>query len=579
MVRASACADMSSPWSAARSRRWRRRCRARRRCRRSAARRPSSASGSVTSASTHRCRGPARRPPPPAARAPGPTRRPAHPGRRLAGELGADAARPARDQHGLPAREVRDAPSVLLGSRAPPEWALFACRCSLLSVAQQAETGLPEVTSTLETQPPPPRNRPAASARSGSRSSAPGSPACAWPSPSGAAARPTSSSSSGPTRSAAPGATTPIPAPPATCSPTSTRSPSRRTPTGRALVRGGPRSRPTWRASDRCDVRRHYVFGADVVGRRWDDAARRWHVETAAGEFRAQVVVSAAGAWPIPCPDIPGLDSFRGPVMHSARWDHSHDLRGKRVAVIGTGACAIQVVPAIQPVVAASRSTSDARLDRPPHRPPGKPLVRRAYRLFPGLQKAIRGAAIRDARVPGRLLTMYHRLEPVGSVRWPNLERRPRPELRTALTPDYTIGCKRILITNDCYPAVAAPNAELVTSGIAEVRPHSIVTRDGLERPTGHDRAGHGLPRDRPADRTEDLRPGRTQPRPGVGRRHGDQPEHDGGRVPEPVPAGRAERRRRPHLDGLHDRVAAGLRHRRPARPWRPRAWRSSRPR
>src|SRR5215207_11130449 len=104
--------------------------------------------------------------------------------------------------------------------------------------------------------------------------------------------------------------------------------------------------------ADRFDVRRHCVFGADVTAARWDDAAQRWLVRTTAGVVIAQVLVSAAGALADPTyPDIPGLGSFAGTVMHSARWDADRDLTGERVAVIGTGASAVQVVPAIQPVV------------------------------------------------------------------------------------------------------------------------------------------------------------------------------------------------------------------------------------
>src|SRR6185312_2108961 len=96
----------------------------------------------------------------------------------------------------------------------------------------------------------------------------------------------------------------------------------------------------------------HTVFGADVTSARWDDAARRWLVRTTAGEFQAQVLISAAGALADPTyPDIPGLDTFEGTVMHSARWDDGHDLAGERVAVVGTGASAIQIVPAVQPIV------------------------------------------------------------------------------------------------------------------------------------------------------------------------------------------------------------------------------------
>jgi cation diffusion facilitator CzcD-associated flavoprotein CzcO len=240
--------------------------------------------------------------------------------------------------------------------------------------------------------------------------------------------------------------------------------------------------------AERYGVREHCVFDADVTSARWEDASRRWHVSTTAGEFRAQVLVSAAGALADPTyPDIPGLDTFAGTVMHSARWDHSHDLAGERVAVVGTGASAIQVVPAIQPVVdsvAVYQRTPPWIVPRTDH--PVKPVLRRVYRLFPGLQKAIRGALylMREFLVLG-MAKRRRFLKPVGALAKAHLERQVRdPKLREALTPDYTIGCKRILISSDYYPAVAAPNAELVTSGIAEVRPHSIVTQDGLERPT-----------------------------------------------------------------------------------------------
>src|SRR3954471_24417840 len=140
--------------------------------------------------------------------------------------------------------------------------------------------------------------------------------------------------------------------------------------------------------ADRFDVRRHCEFGADVSSARWDDAARRWLVRTSAGEFRAQVLISAAGALADPTyPEIPGLDTFEGTVMHSARWDESHDLTGERVAVIGTGASAIQIVPAIQPTVesvAVYQRTAPwivPRTDRPTNR-----WARFLYRHVPVFQ-------------------------------------------------------------------------------------------------------------------------------------------------------------------------------------------------
>ena len=240
--------------------------------------------------------------------------------------------------------------------------------------------------------------------------------------------------------------------------------------------------------AERFGVYPHCVFGADVTGARWDDAARRWRVQTSAGEVSARVLVSAAGALADPAyPDIPGLDSFAGTVMHSARWDAGHDLTGERVAVIGTGASAIQLVPAIQPLVdgvAVYQRTPPWIIPRGDR--PVRPSAQRLYRRLPAFQRAVRGAlyASREVLVVG-MAKRRRFLEPVGKMARAHLERQVRdPKLRAALTPDYTIGCKRILISNDYYPAVSAPNAELVTAGIAEVRPHSIVTRDGVERPT-----------------------------------------------------------------------------------------------
>jgi cation diffusion facilitator CzcD-associated flavoprotein CzcO len=240
--------------------------------------------------------------------------------------------------------------------------------------------------------------------------------------------------------------------------------------------------------ADRFDVRGNCVFGADVTAARWDDDARRWHVTTTAGDFRARVLISAAGALADPTyPDIPGLESFEGTVMHSARWDDTHDLSGERIAVIGTGASAVQIVPAIQPrveSVTVYQRTPAWVVPRTDH--PVKPLMRFLYRFVPGLQKAVRAALylMREFLVLGMAKRRAF-LKPVQALAKAHLTKQVRdPKLRAALTPDYTIGCKRILISNDYYPAVAAPNAELVTAGIAEVRPRSIVDRDGVERPT-----------------------------------------------------------------------------------------------
>ncbi|MCU1615579.1 MAG: putative monooxygenase [Frankiales bacterium] len=240
--------------------------------------------------------------------------------------------------------------------------------------------------------------------------------------------------------------------------------------------------------ADRYGVREHCVFGADVTSARWDERDRRWHVTTTAGDVRAQILVSAAGALADPTyPAIPGLEDFTGTVMHSARWDADHDLTGERLAVIGTGASAIQIVPAVQPVVGSVtvyQRTPPWIVPRTDH--PVKPLARRIYRVLPPVQRAVRAALylFREFLVIG-MAKKRRFLKPVGKLARSHLRRQVRdPKLRAALTPDYTIGCKRILISNDYYPALTSPNAELVTAGIAEVRPTSIVSHDGVERPT-----------------------------------------------------------------------------------------------
>jgi cation diffusion facilitator CzcD-associated flavoprotein CzcO len=144
-------------------------------------------------------------------------------------------------------------------------------------------------------------------------------------------------------------------------------------------------------------------------------------------------------------------------------------------------------VPAIQPIVESVtvyQRTPAWVVPRTDH--PVKPVLRHVYRFVPGLQKAIRGALylLREFLVIGMAKRRAF-LKPVGRLAKAHLHRQVRdPKLRAALTPDYTIGCKRILISNDYFPAVAAPNAELVTAGIAEVRPRSILSADGVERPT-----------------------------------------------------------------------------------------------
>ncbi|HYR06749.1 MAG TPA: NAD(P)/FAD-dependent oxidoreductase [Longimicrobium sp.] len=229
----------------------------------------------------------------------------------------------------------------------------------------------------------------------------------------------------------------------------------------------------------------HVRFHHEVTDARWDEDTQRWRIQTSRGPLTAQVVVMAAGALSDPViPDLPGLDRFEGRAFHSARWDHAYDLRGRRVAVIGTGASAIQFVPEIQPQVAqlhVFQRTPPWILPR--HQRDLWEGERRFFRRVPAAQRAARGA-IYLAREAFVLAFRHPRaMRAAQAVALRHLRKSiPDPALRRKLTPDWTLGCKRVLLSSDYLPALAQPNVEVVTEGIAEVRARSIVTADGVER-------------------------------------------------------------------------------------------------
>jgi cation diffusion facilitator CzcD-associated flavoprotein CzcO len=229
----------------------------------------------------------------------------------------------------------------------------------------------------------------------------------------------------------------------------------------------------------------HVRFETELLSADWDEDERLWQIETSKEAMTAEVLIAAQGPLSDPSlPAVPGIETFEGKAFHSAQWDHEHDLTDERVAVIGTGASAIQFVPEIQPKVAKLHVLQRTAPWVIPHRNrPMKRWERAIYRLFPLAQLAMR-AGIYWAR-ESFVLQFRHRA--IGRL----LERIPMahmrkqikdPELRRKLTPDYSIGCKRILPTNEWYPALAKPNVEVVTGGLTEVRPRSVVAEDGSER-------------------------------------------------------------------------------------------------
>jgi cation diffusion facilitator CzcD-associated flavoprotein CzcO len=210
-----------------------------------------------------------------------------------------------------------------------------------------------------------------------------------------------------------------------------------------------------------------------------------WRLETSRGPLTADVLVGAQGGLSAASiPPLPGLERFEGTMFHSARWDHDHDLSGERVAVVGTGASAIQFVPRIRRragrlhVFQRTPPWVLPSTDRPIPAP-----ERWAYRRVPALAKLARAGVFwsREAVIVGMQRPDAMRgLEALARAHL-RVQVRDR-ELRSRLRPDYRLGCKRILLSNHFYPALQAPNVELVTDAVAEVRPRSVVTRDGRER-------------------------------------------------------------------------------------------------
>ena len=234
-------------------------------------------------------------------------------------------------------------------------------------------------------------------------------------------------------------------------------------------------------------VERHVVFNTEVHEERWDDDARRWRLTTNRGEITTDVLVTATGPFGAPVlPDVPGLDRFQGPSFHSLNWDHDHDLAGERVAVIGTGASAVQFIPAIQPEVGrllVFQRTPPWILPRFDRRT--SDLERAAMRRLPLLRRALRGALYTMVEGLGLVIFVDQRFaRPIEAVgRWQLRRQVPDRALRRSLTPDYTIGCKRAILSDDYLPALTRHNVDVVTDRITEVREHSVVTADGTEHP------------------------------------------------------------------------------------------------
>jgi cation diffusion facilitator CzcD-associated flavoprotein CzcO len=229
-----------------------------------------------------------------------------------------------------------------------------------------------------------------------------------------------------------------------------------------------------------------FVFDTTVEDAEWDDTEQRWTVRTSGGTWSARTLIVGAGGLSEPkVPDIEGIDTFQGELFHSARWDHSVDLTGKRVAVIGTGASAIQIVPELQQVVGSlDVYQRTAPWVIPRHDRTYGPLERKALKYVPGLQRLYRTGVYWSKEVTVPAFTLWPKISaPAQKQALLNIKKGIEdPELREKVTPHFAFGCKRVLISNDYYPALAADNVDLVTDPIAKVTGSAVVTADGTER-------------------------------------------------------------------------------------------------
>lgn len=239
--------------------------------------------------------------------------------------------------------------------------------------------------------------------------------------------------------------------------------------------------------ADKYDLMPHVQANSEVHELRWDEQQRIWHVSLADGSMMtARIVVSGVGGLSRPAlPKVKGLDQFAGPVFHSADWHHEVDLTDKRVAVIGTGASAIQFVPEIVPQVAKL-----SLFQRTPPwivpKPDGRinPVIRHIFQHIPAAQRFARNSIYWQSELFGLGFLHPSLMKPIKNLALWHLERQvPNAELRDKLTPNYTIGCKRVLFSNNYYPAVSQDNVDVIASGVSEVTRDSVIDSEGVAHP------------------------------------------------------------------------------------------------
>lgn len=242
------------------------------------------------------------------------------------------------------------------------------------------------------------------------------------------------------------------------------------------------------RCTDEYGIRSHVRLNQKVTEARFDEQTKIWTVRTESGEtYRGDVLVGAIGGLSTPAyPKLKGLENFKGEKFHSALWNHEYDLTDKRVAVIGTGASAIQFVPQIAPKVAKLNlfQRTPPWIMKKPDRPISN-FERFMFKAMPATQRFARRSIYWacEARVLA-IVKNPKAMEFAKKMALDYLHDQVKDKaLRKKLTPDYAVGCKRILLTDDYYAALTRPNVDVISDAIQEVREHSVVTADGVEHP------------------------------------------------------------------------------------------------
>ena len=240
--------------------------------------------------------------------------------------------------------------------------------------------------------------------------------------------------------------------------------------------------------ADKYDLRRHMRFNSVVEGARWDEDNQFWMVNVANTEsITAKYLLTATGFLSQPqMPDIPGIETFAGKVIHTTKWDDSYDLEGKKAAVIGTGATAVQLIPTIAPELKELTVYQRTAIWVTPKKDGAiPPWLQKLFARVPITQRAVRllGSGVLELLMVTAVLhyRQAQRLNRLAeSTSKKHLARQVAdPETRRKLTPDYDFGCKRPTFSNTYFPTFNRSNVNLETTPIDHIEPDGIVTTDG----------------------------------------------------------------------------------------------------